>query len=280
MIKNFKPLSLDEIREREPMVFARMHKSNLHRNDVDSILSSMKSHRTLWDKDFPDTIIDRGLGEATKHPLYTKAKSGDVESAYELAQDLVTDDAVNKIRELANNQKLLIVPVHAEEAVGRNKIPSAISVVLAKKINADISTDIIQATKVSRTAQDGWYRLANPPAFEGTIKKGSKVLLVDDTQTQGGTFAALKGHVERQGADVVGTYALTGKQYSVQLRLSEKTFTRLSNEYGNIEDWWKSEFGYGFESLTEWEARYILNSRKSPEQVRKEIIAKRPKGRD
>lgn len=240
----------------------------------------MKIYRTPWAEHFPNTIIDRKLGEATSHPLYEKAKAGDTKSAYMLANALMTDNAIGCIRQIiGNNKKVVIVPVHAEEAIGRNKIPSAIAVILAKKLEIDVNTDIIQATKVSRTAQDGWYRLANPPVFEGKINKEAYAFLVDDTQTQGGTFAALKGHIETQGSQVIGSYALTGKQYSVQLRLSKNTFARLKNEYSEIEQWWKETFGYGFESLTEWEARYILNSGKNAEQVRAAVITKRLKTR-
>ncbi len=62
--------------------------------------------------------------------------------------------------------------------------------------------------------------------------------MIDDTQTQGGTFASLRGYIHANGGTVVGAYALTGKQYSVQLRLSKETFTLLKNGYSEIENWW------------------------------------------
>lgn len=213
--------------------------------------NTLKAYRPPWNKDFPDTIIDRMLGEATGHLLYEQAKSGDVASAFALATELITDDAVHKLSLLINNRQVVILPVHAEEAVGRNKIPSAVAVVLAKKLKLTVNTDIIQATKVSRTDKGSWYRLANPPVFEGHIEQNALALLVDDTQTQGGTFASLRGHVEKQGAHVIGAYALTGKQYSVQLKRSANTLQRLKDDYGNIADWWQKEFSYGFEGLTE-----------------------------
>ncbi len=237
----------------------------------------INQHRTPWADDFPDTVIDRALGDATQHSLYEKAKAGDTTSAYLLAKDLVTDEAIEKIRQLTSDKNMLIVPVHAEEAVGKNKIPVAVSAILAEALDVAFSTDIVQATKVSRTAKDGWYRLANPPMFEGKLPKNSRVLLVDDTQTQGGTFAALKGHIESQGGQVIGAYALTGKQYSVQLRLSKETLESLRHEYSNIEPWWRDTFGYGFETLTEWEARYIIKSGKTADEVRSTILERRLK---
>lgn len=247
------------------------------KQDKSKVPSMVKMHRTPWADGFPDTVIDRPLGDATKHPLYEKAKAGDAKSAYLLAKDLVADDAVEKLRRLKGNKSIVIVPVHAEEAVGRNKIPLAVATILDKKLKAPVVTNITQATKVARTGKDGWYRLANPPAFDGSLPQNSLVLLVDDTQTQGGTFAALKGHIEAQNSRVIGTYALTGKQYSVQLRISKETLIELRNEYSRIETWWQEEFGYGFESLTEWEARYILKSGKSPDEVRNTILARRSK---
>lgn len=233
----------------------------------------MKLYRTDWNM-FPKTVIDRGLGDATSHYMYEAAKAGDVESAYILAKDLVSDEAIAELERIIDGRETIIVPVHAEEAVGRNMIPLATSAVIAKKLGLEVDTNIVQAIKVSRTDGDGWHRLANPPAFDGTINNDKCVIIVDDTQTQGGTFAALKGHIETTGTNkVIGAYALTGKQYSSQLALSKETLQQLRDVYGNLEAWWKSIYGYDFERLTEWEAKYILNSRKTADEVRDRIIA-------
>lgn len=235
----------------------------------------IKTYRTPWADDFPNTIIDRSLSDATKHPLYIAAKSGNSQAAYQLVKELISHEAIEKLYKIKGDNHVILVPVHAEESTGRNKIPLAASVLLSKKLNLQFSTHIIQATKVSRTNKDGWHRLAHPPAFSGTLPAGSLALLIDDTQTQGGTFAALKGHIEAHGSRVIGAYALTGKQYSVQLRLSWEMLEALKSEYSDIEAWWKQEFGYGFANLTEWEARYILKSGKSPDAVRAAILARR-----
>ena len=132
---------------------------------------------------------------------------------------------------------------------------------------------MVQAVKVSRTGGDGWHRLANPPYFDGSIPSGAYVIMVDDTQTQGGTLASLKGHIEQSGATVIGAYALTGKQYSAQLRLSQETLKQLRERYGKLEPFWQDTFGYNFSKLTEWEAKFIINSRKTPDEVRDRILA-------
>lgn len=90
-----------------------------------------------------------------------------------------------------------------------------------------------------------------------------------------GTLAGLKGYIENNKGKVLGSYALTGKQYSVQLRLSKETLTELRGKYGELEKWWTKEFGYDFSKLTEWEAKFIINSRKTPDEVRNTIIARK-----
>ncbi|HHF1573271.1 TPA: phage minor head protein [Haemophilus influenzae] len=231
--------------------------------------------RSEWSDDFPDTIIDRKLGDATSHPLYENAKKGSIEDAYQLAKDLVTDDAVNKLKQLIGNKNAILIPVHAEEAVGRNMIPVAIATVLSKKLHIPVDLSIVQATKVSRTGGDGWHRLVYSPAFDGIVPKDKYAIILDDTQTQGGTLASLKGYIEGNKGKVIASYALTGKQYSVQLRLSKYTLAELRSKYGELESWWKKEFGYDFSRFTEWEARFIINSRKTPDEVRNTILARK-----
>ncbi|MXO46577.1 hypothetical protein GNY93_10365 [Glaesserella parasuis] len=252
-----------------PLTLANL---NAKFNTQDGVIKQMRSN---WSDDFPDTVIDRKLGEATSHPLYELAKRGDIDAAYHLAKDLVSDEAIEKLRKIIAGRNVIIVPVHAEEAVGRNMIPVATATVLAKKLNVKVDLSIVQATKVSRTAGDGWHRLIYSPAFDGEYPKGQLAIILDDTQTQGGTLASLKGYIEQQNGKVVGAYALTGKQYSVQLRLSKETLNQLREKYGSIEHWWTEEFGYDFSKLTEWEARFILNSRKTADEVRNTIIARK-----
>lgn len=233
-----------------------------------------KQMRTKWDDNFPDTIIDRKLADATSHPLYQAAKQGDIGAAYQLAQSLVSDEAVAKLKTIIGNKSAVLVPVHAEEAVGRNMIPIATATVLSKRLNIPVELSIVQATKVSRTGGDGWHRLINSPAFDGVVPRENAIIL-DDTQTQGGTLASLKGYIESHNGKVIASYALTGKQYSVQLRLSKSTLNELRSKYGELEGWWEKEFGYDFSKLTEWEARFIINSRKTPDEVRNTIIARK-----
>lgn len=268
--KNFTPLTLEQMNEFEPVAFEKAFGAVLKLDNTKDRVLAMT--RTDWG-DLPNTIIDRKLGDATSHLLYEQAKAGDVVSAYRLAQDLVSDEAVQKLKDLIGNKVVVFAPVHAEESTGRNMIPVAVATVLAKKIGGQVDLNVVQAVKVSRTGGDGWHRLANPPFFDGSIPKGNYVIMVDDTQTQGGTLASFKGHIEQSGATVIGVYALTGKQYSAQLRLGSDTLTTLREKYGTLEPFWQQTFGYDFSKLTEWEAKFIINSGKSIDEVRDRILA-------
>ena len=236
-----------------------------------------KAIRCPWQADFPNTIIDRKLADATSHWCYAKAKAGDTLAGYILANELISQDAICQLKTNLD-ESVRLTPVLAEEAVGLNKIPLSVSFVLSQKLNLAVETNILQAQKVSRTSGNGWHRLAFSPSFVGEVLPNQSYFLIDDTQTQGGTFASLKGYIEANGGIVVGCYALTGKQYSSQLRLSDDTLQILRKNYADLEPFWQSTFGYGFDCLTEWEAKFILNSGKTTEQIRAIIVETRNAG--
>ena len=233
--------------------------------------------RSLWQSNFPNTIIDRKLADATSHWCYHKAKAGDTLAGYILANELITEEAICQLKN--NLDKLVrLTPVLAEEAVGLNKIPLSVAFVLSERLNLSVETNILQAEKVSRTSGNGWHRLAFSPSFVGEIRPNQSYFLIDDTQTQGGTFASLKGYIEQNGGTVVGCYALTGKQYSSQLRLSNDTLHDLRTKYADLEVFWQQTFDYSFDCLTEWEAKFIINSGKTTEQIRAIITQTRNAG--
>ncbi|MFH1602552.1 MAG: hypothetical protein ABIH03_01430 [Pseudomonadota bacterium] len=54
---------------------------------------------------------------------------------------------------------------------------------------------------------------------------------------------------------------MTGKGYSAKLALSPQKLHSLRDRYGKeLEIWWHQSFGYGFDKLTESEARYLLRA--------------------
>lgn len=234
--------------------------------------SITKPTRTPWSH-FPDAVIHAPLGAATKHPDYAVAKAGSIDAALRLVRSIVSDHAITSIQQIIGHQEPVIVSVHANEAISINPIPQALAIVLAKRLNLDIEMRIVQAIKVSRTGADGFHRIANSPTFFGDFPAGRPAILVDDTLTQGGTFASLKGHIEQQGGTALLATTLTGKQYSAKIALTPAALTQLRDRYGDLEPWWRETFGYDFACLTESEARYLINSGQSADHVRNRILA-------
>ncbi len=238
-----------------------------------------KPVRTTWQKDFPDVVLHARLGDATSHRDYEAAKAGDKDAAYRLVSDVLTKDAVDKIRNIIGNREVLLAAVHAEEASGRNKIPQAMADVLGKVLHQEVATGIVQTKRVGRTGQDGFGRLANQPEFSGNVRSDLPYFILDDTLTQGGTLAGLKGYIESHGGRVIGASALTGKQYSAKMAPSPQTLSQLREHFGgtSLENWWKQQHGYGFDGLTESEANYLFRAGNA-DKIRDRILAARSTG--
>lgn len=238
-----------------------------------------KPVRTTWQKDFPDVVLHARLGDATAHRDYEAAKAGDKDAAYRLVSEILTKDAVDKIRNIIGNREVLLAAVHAEEASGRNKIPQAMADILGKVLHQEVDDSLIQTKLVGRTGQDGFGRLANQPEFAGNVRSDLPYFILDDTLTQGGTLAGLKGYIESHGGRVIGASALTGKQYSARMALSPQTLSQLREHFGGtgLENWWKQQHGYGFDGLTESEANYLLRAGDA-DKIRDRVLAARQTG--
>ncbi|WP_223365690.1 LPD38 domain-containing protein [Salmonella enterica] len=238
-----------------------------------------KTLRTSWQKDFPDVVLHARLGDATMHRDYEAAKGGDEHAARRLVSEVLSKDAVDKIRDIIGNRHVLLTAVHAEESSGRNKIPQAMADMLGHILHQAVDDNIVQAKRVGRTGQDGFGRLANQPEFAGNVRSDLPYFIVDDTLTQGGTLAGLKGYIESHGGRVIGASALTGKQYSARMALSPQTLSQLREHFGGtgLENWWKQQHGYDFDGLTESEANYLLRAGDA-DKIRDRVLAARQTG--
>ncbi len=238
-----------------------------------------KPVRTTWQKDFPDVVLHARLGDATSHRDYEAAKAGDEAAARRLVSEVLSKEAVDKIRDVIGTREVLLTAVHAEEASGRNKIPQAMADILGKVLHQAVDDNIVQTKRVGRTGQDGFGRLANQPEFAGNVRSDLPYFILDDTLTQGGTLAGLKGYIESHGGRVIGASALTGKQYSAKMALSPQTLSQLREHFGGtgLENWWKQQHGYGFDGLTESEANYLLRAGDA-DKIRDRVFAARQAG--
>ena len=228
--------------------------------------------RAPWGK-FPDTIIVAGEKAIKQHAAYAAAKTGNVAAAKELAAAFALAGIIGKVRELIGNAQPLMIPVHAIEDQGINRIPAAFAELLAERLGLEVAEDIVQANVVSHTGSTGWARLTRPPVFSGQVMAGRCYFMVDDFIGQGGTLANLRGLLLAGGGRVEGAITLTGKAYSAKLALDPETLRLLREKHGlEFENWWQEVFGYGLDFLTESEARYLLRT-ENADTIRAQLLA-------
>lgn len=215
--------------------------------------------RHVWGT-FPDVLIIAGPDVVQTHPSYKAAKSGDGEAAASLVADILDDAAVERVRQLIGSAAPMLVSAHAEEELGRNAIPQAAAAWLGRCLGLPVDDGIVQSNIVNHTKASGFARLARPALFDGQVTAGTVYLMVDDFIGQGGTLANLRGFLMSQGGTVVGAVALTGKAHSAKLSVSIERLSELRKKHESLELWWENRFGYGFDRLTESEARYLAET--------------------
>ncbi|HLF96722.1 MAG TPA: phosphoribosyltransferase [Methylococcaceae bacterium] len=237
-----------------------------------STLESMDDHkpaRTAWNG-FPDVSIQASESAVKQHPQYAAAKSGEIDAAFALVIDTLD---VARIGAALGDSKPVVAGVQAVEGASVNVIPEVMAAYVAQTLGLPVDAQIVQINRVGHTGASGFHRLATPALFDGAVESGKDYVLMDDFVGQGGTLANLRGHIEQSGGRVILAVALTGKPFSSRLALSETTLQQLRAKHGpDLENWWRERFGYGFELLTESEARYLLNTQDA-DTVRARILA-------
>jgi len=272
-----------------------------------------RPERAPWN-DFPPVIRNGDLKELEREPEYQAAKAGDQSAALDMAERLVRPETVEAIREVVGDRPAKIVPVLAREAAGNNKIPLATAEVLGDRLGLEVEYNIVQAEKVGRTNKGADHRLAmNPtlaevlgdrlgleveynivqaekvgrtnkgadhrlamnPTFDGAVEPGRPYVLVDDTLSMGGTISSLRGYIENRGGQVLGAAVMTAHPGAVDLAVKPKMLADIERKHGHaMNNYWKEEFGYGIEQLTQGEAGHL---RKAPtvDAIRDRITAAR-----
>ena len=131
------------------------------------------------------------------------AKAGDVPAAARLAREYVDQGLVDRLRAVIGDRMPVLVPVLAQEATGRNKIPQAYAYALGSAMGLEVSDDIVQTVRALHTGARAFHRLAFQPVFEGPVVAGQDYVIVDDAITMAGTLTNLRGHIEANGGRVV-----------------------------------------------------------------------------
>jgi hypothetical protein len=217
--------------------------------------------RSPWPPDFPEVVIHTTVAVRDAHPGYAAAKSGEQDAATRLACALLSDAAVERIRDQINAERPVILPIRAIETTGVNLIPHAMGHEMGRRLGLSVASNIVQTNTVGHTRASGFHRLAFQPTFAGDVLPGGSYLLVDDHVGLGGTLANLRGYLESEGGRVVLTTTLSASRRSEILALRPETLHALQGKHGDpLERYWQDRFGFGLDALTEAEAGYLLRT--------------------
>ena len=235
------------------------------------------SARAPWSTDLTDVEIVADTSIVQRHPAYSAAKQGDLNAALQLVSEVIDDEQIRQLIEKYGEANPLLTGVQAIEGASVNVIPQAMVAWLAKRAGFEMENSLVQINRVGHTKSSGWHRLAYQAQFDGDVQPGRAYLLIDDFIGQGGTLANLRALIEKRGGRVIGAMALTGKAYSSKLALTNETLNALRVKYGNLESWWREQFGFGFDALTESEGRYLLRA-EDADTIRNRLAEAKQKG--
>ena len=135
--------------------------------------------------DFPDVIIHETTEiHVKKHPDYAAAKAGDLGAARRLVDSAFSEEALGRIfeivRKMSPETRPVLVPVHALETTGVNRIPVALADRIEEALGITVETSIVQTNTVGHTGADGYHRMAHQARFDGHVDAGFSYFLVDD----------------------------------------------------------------------------------------------------
>lgn len=240
--------------------------------------SPKATYRTSWPSNFPPVLAQADYKVMVAHPAYIPAKIGESnEAAFSLVSDLIADECVEHVKYFLGESCPRVVPVHAQEMLGKNKIPMAYAEVLSEVLRLDSDPGIIQTSIVDHSgAASIYHRFAIQPIFSGYVEPNIEYLVVDDTCTAGGTLANLKGFIEFNGGSVIlmSVLALGASGRPYDIALAPETLLRLKYRHRSLDQFWREEFGHGLETLTEGEAGHLLAA-PSVDTIRNRLIEAR-----
>jgi hypothetical protein len=218
--------------------------------------------RYPFSKEFPNIVVHQAANSTVRinsHPGYVAAKAGDEVAAAHVVLDTIDERALARLQALIGNRRPIVVPVQALEAGGPNALAVLYARALAARFALPVETGIVQANLAFRTGEGAAYRMRHRAEFDGPVEPGVDHLLVDDAVTMGGTLADLYSHIASNHGNVVGATTLMAAPDSHRLAPSRTTLARLRDKLPQLEPWWKATHGYGFEGLTDGEAKYLAS---------------------
>lgn len=205
--------------------------------------------------------VFRSDKDLKKHSDYRAAKGGNELAAARLVLDVMPKDVLDNLAR-KHGPDTIVLPAHAEEASGRNKIPRATAKLIAKSLGAKTETSVNQTNRAFHTGASALERIMTRAVFQGPVKRGGKYLLVDDVTVMGSTLADLASHIVRNGGEVVGVFVLANSGRTNYMVPTSQQQTLITRRFGHdIED----ILGIQPEALTAAEAQYLSGYRNADE---------------
>ncbi|HAS97471.1 MAG TPA: hypothetical protein DCS70_09045 [Acinetobacter nosocomialis] len=221
--------------------------------------------RTPWG-DFPPVCVLKPLNSLKNGSPedYLLAKGGDVNAAIRLIQAVLELEDFLNIHSKIGVYHPIIVPVLAQESLGKNRIPAVLAEMLGAYFGYEVCDDIVQTVRANHTNAGSYERIVRQPRFDGAVIEGRNYVILDDTVAMGGTLAALKGFIESRGGKVVMAIAITGFHVpSIDLVPKESMINTVKTKHPTLAEWWQYEFGFPLEYLTQGELGHF----KKPESI-------------
>lgn len=141
----------------------------------------------------------------------------------------------------------------------RNALPFAYAAYLSRTLGCPIDEEIVQIARIGRTKLTKWPRYLFQPSFGGVVRPNQTYIIADDVVSTGGTMAALRSYIIRNGGHVVFATALangTGKNQAFSI--TEQTVNLLLVAFGDgLDEFWTETIGHGIGCLTETEGAFL-----------------------
>jgi hypothetical protein len=219
-----------------------------------------QARRFPWGR-FPAVYIHAPEQVIRAHHAYAAASAGDVWAAMELEADAVSPYMLERLWRRFDALAPVLVNARAKKTAATNVISDATARAISAFLRWPRERRVIQVNQVQHCGASGYQRLRRQAVFRGRVLMGLNYLLVDDFIGHGGTLANLRGHILAQQGFVIGATVLAGSDYAAELALADVKLSALRRQHGHIEYWWRQRFGFGFESLTAAEARFLSRNR-------------------
>lgn len=224
---------------------------------------SAKPSRSPWTQGFPPVLIHAPRLEVTTHPWFVAARTGDVDAAALLVADTLSGEATDRLAQLGEGKNPILASVHARKREGLNVVGAVLASGLHQLLGWEIDTELVQANMVDHHGDIGIDHLACQAVFDGFVQAGRAYVLVDDFIGLGGTMANLRGHILRNGGQVLGATVLAGKPAAATLVPGAAALEQARSKHGSIESWWQQYFGFGFDCLTAAEVGFLSGNEDS-----------------